>query len=69
MTDTAKLSKALLGSRLNLRKLCEDSNIEYVDPDKLPVIQCVNCAIWVLEAKSPDSELCSFCYDLDTLRF
>ena len=69
MTDTAKLSRHLLGSRLNLRRLCEDSGIDYIEPDNLSIIQCINCAIWVEKRKSPDNELCSFCYDLDTLRF
>jgi hypothetical protein len=68
MTDVAKLGRKLLGTRLNLRELVSVDNIEEIVKE-LSVIQCVNCAIWVSESKSPDDELCEFCYDLDTLRF
>ncbi len=70
MTDIARLSRTLLGSRLNLRKLCEEKNLDVESIEKeISVIQCINCSIWVESSKSPDDELCSFCDELDTLKF
>lgn len=69
MTDTARLATNLRGTRLNLRALLNKNDDAHDIIERLSVIQCVNCSIWVDREKSPDEELCGFCYDLDTLRF
>lgn len=62
----------LMGTRDRLKDVCEELNIPLADENVLKCLQCTQCSIWasrkqfIIEAGLP---VCSFCQDMDLLRF
>ena len=66
------LANRLKNTRDTLVDVCDELGQEVPDEGSLPVLQCVNCAIWLprTQMRVEDSTpVCSFCSDMDTLRF
>lgn len=66
MTDEQKLAKYLLFSRKNLVEACNEIGLAEI-PEKLSVMQCVDCSIWVSYKENTDT--CYLCEELDTEQF
>ena len=67
-----RLSAALVRTRDSLVAACKSLGIDpsTVDPKLLEVQSCTNCGVWGRSHKEQDGlPICSFCEDMDTLRF
>lgn len=64
----SKLEDALNGTRRSIREVCDELDMEI--PAYLDIESCSNCGIWGKNHQEQDGlPICSFCYDLETLRF
>lgn len=75
LLDDDILYKRLVGTRDRLKDVYEELGIQpylQADEEYLAALQCTQCSIWasrkqfVIEAGLP---VCSFCQDMDLLRF
>lgn len=70
MTDG--LFKRLIGTRDNLKDVCNEIGQPLSTEASLTCTQCTNCYIWVskrLAVYEDEIPVCHFCADMDTLRF
>lgn len=66
------LANRLKNTRDNLVDVCDELGQEVPDEGSLPCLQCVNCALWLSRTQmrvEDGAPVCSFCSDMDTLRF
>lgn len=72
MTDNyVRLQSALHRTREDFLEACRllDIDPKLIDPHKLEVAQCVECAIWESISNIEEGDVCRFCYDMPDLRF
>ena len=66
------LEKHLIGTKKNLKEVCDEISQNVPDEDSLQCLQCVNCFTWYSRKQiriEDDMPICSFCSDMPTLRF
>jgi hypothetical protein len=66
------LANRLKNTRDNLYNVCDELGQEVPEEGSLPVAQCVNCSIWLPKTQmrlEDNLPICSFCSDIDALRF
>lgn len=66
------LEKHLLGTKDNLKDVCDEIGQVSPDEDSLSCLQCVNCNTWRSRKQiriEDDMPVCSFCSDMYALRF
>lgn len=66
------LVNRLLKTRDNLRDVCDELGQDMPEEGSLPILQCVNCYQWRDKGHFVEEDgmpVCSFCADMQLLRF